>query len=83
MVMGSTDVPQDALGCVINCFLMKLTDRRTDGRTDGLTDRRTDRQTDAPSYTDARTHLKCIYFLTSSYAAACRLFFPPIKASLS
>ena len=58
MVVGSTDGPQEALGCVIYCFLMKLTDEKelvTPGPTDQRTDGRTDRRT--PSYRDARTHL--------------------------
>ena len=32
--------------------------KETDGTTDGPTDGPTDRRTDAPSYRDARTHLK-------------------------
>ena len=51
--MATTNGPQEALGCVIYCFLMKftdekelVTDRPTDGQTDGRTDGRTDRPTD-------------------------------------
>ena len=44
MVVGTTDGPHEALGCVIFCFLIKFTDEKelvTDGWTDGPTDRRT------------------------------------------
>ena len=47
-------------------FLQKRdiwTDRRTDGPTDGPKDQRTDRRMDTPSYRDARTYLKILWFL--------------------
>ena len=43
MEVGSTDGTQEALGCVIYCFLMKLTDEKklvTDRPMDGPTDGR-------------------------------------------
>ena len=42
--MGTTDVPQEALGCVIYCLLMKFTDEK-ELVTDGPTDQRPDGHT--------------------------------------
>ena len=44
MVVGRTDGSQEALGCVIYCFLMKFTDEK-ELVTDQPTDRRTNGHT--------------------------------------
>ena len=47
-MLGRIDGPNEALGCVIYCFLVKFTSEKelvTDRR-DGPTDRRTDQRTD-------------------------------------
>ena len=55
MVVGSVDGPNEALGCVIYCFLVKFAEEKeqvTDRRTDGPTYRPTDGRT----HRDARTY---------------------------
>ena len=57
MVVGSIDGPLDNLGCVIQRFLLKFTDKRK-LVTDGPMEQPTNGPTDTPSYRDSRMHLK-------------------------